>query len=272
MPELIRPDHQDDDRLERSRRIGWIDVDAIIGARCLVIGAGALGNEVVKNLILSGVTSITVVDMDAVALSNLNRCVFFRSEDALAGSKKARAVVHRAKDLNREADLDAIVGRVQELPAERFREHDLVFGCLDNVAARLHSNSHSYLYGIPYVDGATMGTSGKVQVVIPPSTPCLQCAMNRTHYRVMEKRFSCTGNDVTFFEPKMAAEITTTSVVAAVQVREGLKILSGRKNECIKNIWYYDGLMNRSDVLELDFDPECSAHSKTAQDQPDAIR
>jgi molybdopterin/thiamine biosynthesis adenylyltransferase len=150
---------------------------------------------------------------------------------------------------------------VQELPSERFKEHDLVFGCLDNVAARLHSNAHSYFHGIPYVDGATMGTSGKVQVVIPPSTPCLQCAMNRTHYKLMEKRFSCTGNDVTFFEPKMAAEITTTSAVAAVQVREGLKLLSDKKDRCIKNIWYYDGLANRSEILEVEFDPECSVHS-----------
>ncbi len=246
-------------------------MDAIIGARCLVIGAGALGNEVVKNLILSGVTNLTIVDMDAVVLSNLNRCVFFRTEDALAGRDKAQVIAHRAKGLNEAAMIEVIVGRVQDLPAERFKEHDLVFGCLDNVAARLHSNSHSYFHGVPYIDGATMGTSGKVQVVIPPSTPCLQCAMNRTHYRLMEKRFSCTGNDVTFFEPKMAAEITTTSAVAAVQVREGLKILSGRKDECIKNVWYYDGLANRSDVLEVDFDPECSAHSKTAPDRPDAI-
>jgi molybdopterin/thiamine biosynthesis adenylyltransferase len=260
MPAL-RPDHQDADRLERSRRIGWIDMDAVVAARCLVIGAGALGNEVVKDLVLSGVRSITVVDMDAVVLSNLNRCVFFRSEDALTRKHKALAIEHRAKDLNETVEVEAIVGKVQDMPPERFREHDIAFGCLDNVAARLHSNSHTYFNGIPYVDGATMGTSGKVQVVIPPTSPCLQCAMNRTHYRLMEKRFSCTGSDVTFFEPKMAAEITTTSVVAAVQVREGLKILSRKADRCIKNVWYYDGLANRSEILEVELDPECSVHS-----------
>jgi molybdopterin/thiamine biosynthesis adenylyltransferase len=262
MTDPLRPDHQDEDRLERSRRIGWIDMDIVIGARCLVIGAGALGNEVVKDLILSGVRRIVIVDMDDVVISNLNRCVFFRTEDAMAGRHKAQVIAHRARDLNEAAQIEAIVGRVQDLPSGRFKEHDVVFGCLDNVAARLHANSHSYFHGVPYVDGATMGTSGKVQVVRPPLTPCLQCAMNRTHYKLMEKRFSCTGNEVTFFEPKMAAEITTTSVVAAVQVREGLKILSGREDECIKNVWYYDGLANRSEVLEVDLDPNCSAHSQ----------
>ncbi|MDD1743476.1 MAG: ThiF family adenylyltransferase [Methanomassiliicoccales archaeon] len=262
MPALLRPDHQDSDRLERSRRIGWIDTDAVVGARCLVIGAGALGNEVVKNLVLSGVMNLTLVDMDAVVLSNLNRCVFFRAEDALEKRDKAPIVARRAADLNDAAKIDFVVGKVQDLPTQRFKEHDLVFGCLDNVAARLHANSHSYFHGVPYIDGATLGTSGKVQTVIPPSTPCLQCAMNRTHYRLMEKRFSCTGNDVTFFEPKMAAEITTTSIVAAVQVREGLKILSGEMERCIKHVWYYDGLANRSEILEVDVDPECSVHAK----------
>ncbi len=237
-------------------------MEAVIGSRCLVIGAGALGNEVVKNLVLSGAKSITIVDMDEVAISNLNRCIFFRTEDAQAGRSKAEVIAHRAKELNEVAKLEATIGRIQDLPSKRFRENDVVFGCLDNVAARLHSNSHSYYHRVPYIDGATMGTSGKVQVVIPPSTPCLQCAMNRTHYKLMEKRFSCTGADVTFFEPKMAAEITTTSVIAAVQVREGLKVLSGKSDECIRNIWYYNGLANRSDVLEVDLDPECAVHTK----------
>lgn len=235
---------------------------AVIGSRCLVIGAGALGNEVVKNLILSGVKSITIVDVDEVAISNLNRCIFFRTEDAQASRSKAEAIAHRTRELNEVVKLEAVVGKIQDLPSERFLEHDLVFGCLDNVAARLHSNSHSYFHRKPYIDGATRGTSGKVQVVIPPSTPCLQCAMNRTHYKLMEKRFSCTGADVTFFEPKMAAEITTTSVIAAVQVREGLKVMSGKADQCIKNVWYYDGLANRSEVLEVDLDPECAVHSK----------
>ena len=262
MSSSIRPDHQEADRLERSRRIGWLNVDGIVASNCLVVGAGALGNEVVKDLVLSGVKNITLIDMDSVARSNLNRCVFFREEDALEGRNKSEVVAQRAGELDRECRISALVRRVQDIGADELRKHDVVFGCLDNIAARLHLNAHAYFHRIPYVDGATLGTTGKVQVVLPPDGPCLQCAMNRSHLRIMEKRFSCTGNDTTFFEPKMAAEITTTSVVAAVQVREGLKIMSGRSGGCIRNLWYYDGLTNRSDVLEMDSDPECSAHPK----------
>lgn len=104
------------------------------------------------------------------------------------------------------------------------------FVCLDNLAARLHANTFCYHHYIPYIDGAIHGFIGKVQVVIAPKTPCLGCTMNKIHMKVMEKRFSCTGSDVTFFEDKLPAEITTISIVAAVQVREGIKISYGIEN------------------------------------------
>jgi molybdopterin/thiamine biosynthesis adenylyltransferase len=102
--------------------------------------------------------------------------------------------------------------------------------------------------------------AGRVQVVIPPSTPCLQCGMNRTHFKVMDRRYSCTGNEASFYEPKLPAEITTTSVVAAIQVREAVKIMSGREMDCIKHVLHYNGLTNASENLELSIDPRCPMH------------
>ena len=65
----------------------------------------------------------------------------------------------------------------------------------------------SYHNKIPYVDGATHGQVGKVQVVLPPHTSCLECGMNVTHSKILQLRFSCTGKDIKFFEPKIAADI-----------------------------------------------------------------
>ena len=260
--EELRPGMFDQDRLERSRRISWLDMDRISATKCLVVGAGALGNEVVKDLVLSGFRHVELVDMDHVVRSNLNRCVFFREGDAERKVMKAEIVASRAGELDPLASIAPSIARIETYDVERFRGFDLVLGCLDNIAARLHVNSHSYLARIPYVDGGTNGFRGKVQVVIPPETPCLQCAMNRTHYRVMEKRFSCTGTDVNYFEPKMPAEITTTSVVAAIQVREALKLASGRADKCIRNVMFYDGLNGTSEQLEVDIDGGCPMHGK----------
>jgi molybdopterin/thiamine biosynthesis adenylyltransferase len=69
------------DRYHRQSLIAWWDQDRLREARVVVVGAGALGNELVKNLALLGVGTILVVDLDRVENSNLSRCVFFRSED-----------------------------------------------------------------------------------------------------------------------------------------------------------------------------------------------
>lgn len=260
MVQSIQPDDADDDRYDRTRRIEWIDLPSIESAQVLVVGAGALGNEVMKNLVLSGFSDITLFDMDHVVRSNLNRCVFFREEDAEQRVMKADIVAERSRVLNPGVDIEPRVERIEDMEEDKWGEYDLVLGCLDNIMARLHVNSHSYDVSVPYIDGGTSGMNGKVQVVLPPSSPCLQCSMNRTHYRVIEKRLSCTGEDVSFFEPKMPAEITTTSVVGALQVREAIKIISGNERDCIQNILYYDGKNGRSEILQISKDPSCSLH------------
>lgn len=262
MSGLIRPGGQESDRFDRSKRIGWLDLDSIARTRCMVVGAGALGNEVVKNLVLSGFREITLVDMDSIELSNLNRCLFFREEDCKGRTMKAEVVARRASNLDPSVTITPRVEKIQEIEEEVWTEHQLVFGCLDNITARLHVNSHCYYHSIPYIDGGTHGFRGKVQVIIPElSTPCFQCGLNRSHFRVLEKRFSCTGADVTFYEPGLPAEITTTSVIGAIQVREGLKIASGREDMCINHILHYDGERGTSEIFEIDVDPDCPNHT-----------
>lgn len=249
----------DEDRFERERRIGWFDLERLAKARVLIVGAGALGNEVAKNLALIGCRNISIVDMDTVEPSNLSRCLFFNMDDAKNKRGKAEVLGGR---------LGAIEGvtaiyyssKIQDMHETFIRGFDMVFGCLDNIEARLHVNAHCCSYGVPYVDGGTNGLIGKVQVVISPNTPCLECNMNATHLKVLEQRFSCTGREVTFYEPMLPAEITTTAVIAAIQVREGIKILCGRKDLLIPGIFYYDGKRNVSEIIQVQRNPECQNH------------
>src|SRR4051794_989267 len=71
----------DDDRYGRLRLIPWWRQERLAAARVLVVGAGALGNEVIKNLALLGVGTTLVIDLDDVEPSNLSRSVLFRAED-----------------------------------------------------------------------------------------------------------------------------------------------------------------------------------------------
>jgi len=259
MAEPIRPGERDDDRHDRTRLLSWVDMGRVQRAQVLVVGAGALGNEAVKDLILFGFRHVDVMDMDTVVRSNLSRCVLFREGDQSSGKGKASLVAERVRELDPTAEVNAFQGRIQSMGSEEMKGYDIMLGCLDNVAARLHLNANSYHAGVPYVDGGTNGFRGRVQAVVPPLTPCLQCGMNRSHFKVMERRFSCTGQDTVFYQPKMAAEITTTSVIAAVQVREAVKILSGRT--AMEHVMHYDGLAGTTDILSLDIDPGCPNHS-----------
>ena len=90
--ESIGPGGAERDRFDRARRIGWLDMDTIEKTRVLMVGAGAIGNEVGKNLVLSGFRDITVVDMDRVVNSNLARCLFFSGIHVIDRRLKAEIV------------------------------------------------------------------------------------------------------------------------------------------------------------------------------------
>ena len=251
---VLKVGGSDSDRYDRMKRVEWIDMDTVHSARILVAGAGALGNETVKNLVLAGFNTIDVADMDDIVTSNLSRCLFFRDGD-VKKVMKSDIVAQRASEMNPDARVSSIPKRVQDIDDW---DYDIVLGCLDNIAARMHINSHAYFLDIPYIDGATDGFRGKVHVVLPGG-PCLQCTMNRTHVRESEKRFTCTGSSSTYV-PRMAAEITTTAIVAAMQVREALKIASGRMDICLKHIAYYNGENCEMFTAEASVDPKCVNH------------
>jgi len=260
MSEILRVGSSDDERYDRTRRIDWLDLERLFRSNVMLVGAGALGNEVAKNLVLSGFRTVTIVDMDRVVGSNLSRCMFFTEEDAKKRVYKAEAVARGMRHLSPEAAPDAIVGKVEDLPPDVWKGRDVILGCLDNIQARLHVNSHAYTAGIPFVDGGMDGFIGKVMVVRPPGGACLQCGMNRTHAKVAELRFSCTGSGVVFHQPRVPAEITTTSVVSAIMVREAMKIVSGRGDLLLSNVFYYDGKRNVSEEIEVSVNPDCPVH------------
>lgn len=257
---VLRADRLNEDRWERTKRIEFLDIDKIQNAKILMVGVGAIGNEVAKNLILEGFRNISIIDMDYIVRSNLNRCLFFTDLDADKKRLKAEVVAEKMMQMDPDIKVDFYTKKIEEMPEDFIPSHNVVLGCLDNVGARLHLNAHSYYNKIPYVDAATLGLVGKVQVVVPPETSCLECGMNKTHMKILEKRFSCTGTDITFFEQKMAAEITTTAIVAAIQVRETAKLVSGHSDKTIRNMFYYDGKRNVADELEIDINPDCPHH------------
>src|SRR6185503_20211442 len=71
-----------DDRFHRFKLIGWWNQQRLRRAKALVVGAGALGNEIIKNLALLGWGNVLVADMDRIENSNLSRSVLYRESDS----------------------------------------------------------------------------------------------------------------------------------------------------------------------------------------------
>ena len=130
----------DDDRYSRLRLIAWWDQDKLAAAKVLVVGAGALGNEVLKNLALLGVGTVYVADFDEIEESNLTRSVLFRHKDC--GRPKAEAAADAVRDINPDTKVVPMLANiVTDVGLGLFRDVDVVIGCLDNREARLWGQS-----------------------------------------------------------------------------------------------------------------------------------
>src|SRR2546430_799494 len=103
VPDAIRLDA--DDRFDRLRRIPWWDQDRLRKAKVLVLGAGALGNEILKNLALMGVGNLFIADIGNVETSNLSRSVLFRERDA--GRPKAVVAAETVRDIYPDINLQS---------------------------------------------------------------------------------------------------------------------------------------------------------------------
>jgi len=106
-----------DDRFDRFKLIGWWDQQRLRSARVLVIGAGALGNEIIKNLALLGVGNVVIADKDTIENSNLSRSVLYREADA--GRSKAVVAAAAARDIYPAINATALAAWTTAKPACR---------------------------------------------------------------------------------------------------------------------------------------------------------
>jgi molybdopterin/thiamine biosynthesis adenylyltransferase len=217
------------DRYHRQSLVTWWDQRRLADASVLVVGAGALGNELVKNLALMGVGRILVVDLDRVENSNLARCVFFRAEDE--GRAKAEVLAARARELNPDTEIIPVVGDVRlTVGLAVFAAVDLVLGGLDNREARLFVNQACWKTDTPWVDGAIEGLMGVVRVFVPPDSACYECTLGERDHELIAQRRTCAM----LTREQMLAGMTpttatTASVVAGMQAGEAVKLLHAER-------------------------------------------
>jgi adenylyltransferase/sulfurtransferase len=252
-----------DDRFHRFKLISWWDQDRLRNARVLVIGAGALGNELLKNLALLGLGNVLVADMDRVENSNLSRSVLYRARDN--GQLKATAAARAAKEIYPDLNVQAFNGNVvYDLGLGVFRWADVILGGLDNREARLAINRACWKVNRPWIDGAIEAIQGTARVFVPDgpkqAAPCYECTMSETDWRLLNLRRSC--NLLTRQEMQNGKTPTTptiSSIIAGVQTQEAVKLLHGLESFPGKG-WVFVGLSADSYTVEFQRKEDCYSH------------
>ncbi len=269
----------DDDRYSRLRLIAWWDQEKLAAAKILVVGAGALGNEVLKNLALLGVGQVYVVDFDKIEDSNLTRSVLFRQRDR--GRSKAEVAAEAIHDLNpdtRVHPMDANI--ITDVGLGLFRDVNVVIGCLDNREARLWVNRCCWKVTTPWIDGGIQEINGVAKVFVPPDGACYECAMTENDYRLINLRYSCPllrHEDI--LAGKVPTAPTIASMIGGLQTQEALKLIHGMDVAAgaalvyngVANKFYSTNYPHKEDCLSHETYPEAidlplSSQENTAQD------
>ena len=257
-------------------QLSWFQRSRVKAARVLVVGCGALGNEVLKNLVLFGVEQLVLVDFDQVEPSNLTRSLLFTPEDAEHHTPKVEAAARSLRRLNPALQLQLIRGDItHDVGLGLLRQVDVAIGCVDNRWARFYLNRLCMRAGIPWVDGGIHGLEGTVRV-FQPGQNCYACNLGPEGQQELARHFSCAN---LIRRNETAGRAATTPVVAAliaaVQVQEAMKLIhrdeiaTGRLTSLCGKMFYYEGEHLTSRLVQFaGYDAECPEHDRWEPVQP----
>lgn len=260
--ELIRITHQEGDKGDRFARfhlISWWEQNKLQSSKILVIGAGALGNEILKNLALLGIGNIFVADMDMIENSNLSRSILFREENN--GFGKAEVAARSIKEIYPQINVQWFQGNIlYDLGLGVYHWADLVIAGLDNRETRWFVNKCCWKTSTPWIDGAIEQLNGVARVFVPPHGACYECTMGKTDWEILKARKGCrllTKDEL--LEGRVPTTPTSASIIAGIQCQEAVKLLHGL--EVLEGkAFIFDGINHESYVIQYPVKEDCSSH------------
>jgi molybdopterin-synthase adenylyltransferase len=223
-------------------KIGEAGQRKLVSSRVTIIGCGALGTVLVNTLARAGVGFIRIVDRDFIEYNNLQRQVLFDEDDIKENLPKAVAAERKAKKINSEIQIEAIVSDVNFTNIEGFiKDADLVLDGTDNFETRFLINDACVKLKKPWIYGAVIGSHGLTMNVIPGETACLRCV----------------------FESAPPPELTPTCdtagiiapasiIIASLESTEAIKFLTGNLKDLGNTLYSYDVWTRKSQSFKLE--------------------
>lgn len=250
--------------------LSWFKIDKTRNAKVMVVGAGALGNEVLKNLALFGVGNIVIVDFDTIEYSNLTRSFLFRPKDADKNCYKAEIAAERMKEINPAIKVHPICDDLSSVGLGVYRRMDVVLGCLDSDWARVLLNQQCFRVNKIFINGGIFELRCQVDG-FKLDVSCYECTSDGS-----SGNLSC--GDLVFLNEEQGRLATTSisaSITGAIQVQEALKIIHQDElkkikeeknvnfNSIIGNSFVYNGTIHESDFFEnIGYCDSCKSHKE----------
>ncbi|MBM5572029.1 MULTISPECIES: HesA/MoeB/ThiF family protein [Deefgea] len=226
--------------------IGIEGQTALCNAHVLIIGAGGLGSPVALYLASAGIGTLTIVDDDAVDLTNLQRQIV-HTENRV-GQNKAQSAALTLQQLNSQIEVRPFAERASgERLLELVSAADVVVDCCDNFATRHTVNRACVVSKTPLVSGAAVRFDGQLSVFDSriAGAPCYHCLFD-------EEGEANDGPCATFgvFAPLVG-------IIGAAQAAETLKVIMGMGETLIGRLQLFDARSSRWREMKYKQDPHC---------------
>jgi molybdopterin-synthase adenylyltransferase len=210
-------------------------------AHIFIAGAGGLGSPVSIYLAVAGVGIITIVDMDVVDGTNLNRQILHYDRDI--GRKKTASAEEKLQQLNPDIIINTIDVKIDASNAKKLVGNaDGIVDAMDNYPTRYHLNEVAIVKKIPFFHGGIRGFYGQATTIIPGTTPCLKCIFPNPPPR---EEFPVIG--------------ATAGIIGTIQSNEVIKYLTGTGDLLTNRLFIWDGMQSHAEEIRIERNPSCEA-------------
>jgi len=209
------------ERYARQIQFAGFGVDgqrALLRARVVLIGVGALGSHIADSLVRAGVGHLVLADRDFIELNNLQRQALYDEDDIARNLPKAEAAARKLRRINSSVTVEPRVMDVNPTNIEELiAGANLVLDGTDNFSARYLINDACLKHSIPWVYGGVLAGYGVTMTIVPGRTPCLRCL-----FPEMPPPGSTPTCDVAGILGPVV------KIIGALEAAEALKLLSGK--------------------------------------------
>jgi molybdopterin/thiamine biosynthesis adenylyltransferase len=232
---------------------GW-EQTRLSTATAVIMGMGALGNEVARILAMSGVGRLILCDYDRISISNLSRCVLFRETDVghLKVEVAAKALTELVPNIQIETRPKPLI---QGVGLAELREASIVLGCLDSRAGRLQLAGRCNLVKAPFIDGGTHPWGGEVRPYLDSEGPCYGCSLSPEERAVTDVPWSCGDEPA---EIAVGATVSSSVVVSAWMSLVAIRFLMNLSVP--QGTLSIDGSRGLSRIVQQPRDRDCLLH------------